>query len=537
MRERRRVVNRDGDTGSAREQVEGRQLGRLEDYFVPVLLVIAAVSHAYNMFNYPEYLGDEGIYLEQAWAVIRQAKLSPYTYFYDHAPAGWLVLAGWIALLPRQFTTFGMAINSGRVFMLLVHVASVYLLYHVTRRLSRSTTAAFLTCLIFTLSPLGLFYQRMILLDNIMVFWLLLSLYWLVRHGERLMALLGSGLAFGLALLTKENAVFFLPVLFYILYQEVKDSYRFRFALSGWIFTWSIVVSIYPLYAFLKSELFPEGISLVLTNEPGSHVSLISTFIWQLSRRGGSIMDPSSEFWFFFWGRWWPKDAAILLLGASATLLNLAIGLSDLQGKRGRGFFVTSLLCLSFALYLMRGSVILAFYVVPVVPFAAMNMGMLADRVIRVLPGTVARWTFVLVAIVLTGVYLFLARDHYTLNQTQLQARQLQFIRSNVPSSAFLIIDDDLWVDLHERSGRSPVYPKAHSHWKVQGDPDIREKMLGDDWRNADYLVLSTGLADIFNGALSAEREDFVLAAHNNSRTIAVFEQGNVRLEVRKINK
>jgi hypothetical protein len=64
--------------------------------------------------------------------VLREARLSPYTYFYDHAPAGWLVIAGWVLLLPNQFQTFGNALNTGRLLMLLVHVASTFLLFRVS---------------------------------------------------------------------------------------------------------------------------------------------------------------------------------------------------------------------------------------------------------------------------------------------------------------------------------------------------------------------------------------------------------------------
>src|SRR5215813_1089596 len=83
-----------------------------------------ALTHGYHLFEYPLYITDEGIYMEQAWSVLRQGSLSPYTYFYDHAPAGWLMIAGWVALLPRRFETFGDAINSGRALMLLAHIAS-----------------------------------------------------------------------------------------------------------------------------------------------------------------------------------------------------------------------------------------------------------------------------------------------------------------------------------------------------------------------------------------------------------------------------
>ena len=55
-------------------------------------LLSGAVTHAFNLFKYPLYITDEGIYIQQAWSVLREARLSPYTYFYDHAPAGWLAI-------------------------------------------------------------------------------------------------------------------------------------------------------------------------------------------------------------------------------------------------------------------------------------------------------------------------------------------------------------------------------------------------------------------------------------------------------------
>ncbi len=68
-----------------------------------VSLLMGAISHGYHLFLYPLYITDEGIYMQQAWSILREGTLSPYTYSYDHAPAGWLVIAGWVSILPRQF--------------------------------------------------------------------------------------------------------------------------------------------------------------------------------------------------------------------------------------------------------------------------------------------------------------------------------------------------------------------------------------------------------------------------------------------------
>src|SRR5690348_4023161 len=187
------------------------------------MLVLGALTHGYHLFVYPLYITDEGIYMEQAWSVIREGRLEPYTYFYDHAPAGWLLISGWVSVLPFQFQTFGNAINTGRVLMLILHIISIFLLFHVTYRFSGHLSAALIACFFFNFSPLAVYYQRQVLLDNIMVFWILLSLYLVTRDDGRLVTVMLSGIAFGIGVLTKENAIFFAPVFAYLLYIQVRQ--------------------------------------------------------------------------------------------------------------------------------------------------------------------------------------------------------------------------------------------------------------------------------------------------------------------------
>src|SRR5262245_53338159 len=40
-------------------------------------LLSGAATHAYHLTLYPLYTTDEGIYIQQAWSVLRQARLSP----------------------------------------------------------------------------------------------------------------------------------------------------------------------------------------------------------------------------------------------------------------------------------------------------------------------------------------------------------------------------------------------------------------------------------------------------------------------------
>jgi hypothetical protein len=62
------------------------------------LLMVVAVVHATGMARAPQRVDDEGTYVAQAWAVQHWRTLGHYTYWYDHPPLGWLLLAAWTSL-------------------------------------------------------------------------------------------------------------------------------------------------------------------------------------------------------------------------------------------------------------------------------------------------------------------------------------------------------------------------------------------------------------------------------------------------------
>src|SRR6266545_2672094 len=92
-----------GVRGAAPARATIRSLGdwivrHREWLWIGLLLLIAALVHGYNMFGYPYYESDEGTYVSQAWAVVTLGRLAPYTYWYDHAPGGWVQIAAWTTL-------------------------------------------------------------------------------------------------------------------------------------------------------------------------------------------------------------------------------------------------------------------------------------------------------------------------------------------------------------------------------------------------------------------------------------------------------
>jgi hypothetical protein len=253
-------------------------------WLLPVLAV-AALVHAWGMANYPRYVDDPGTYLSQAWAVQYEHALSPYTYFYDHAPGGWIQIALW-SMATDGFDRHDSAIAFGNECMLLAKLASVALLFWLSRRLGFARPAAAATGLLFALSPLALTYTRWTFLDNLVTPWILLAFALAVSRRRAMVGVVGASLAFGMAALTKETSLLLAPAFCWAVVQYTDRRNRPHVLLmSGGLGV--LLMSSYVVYALAKGELF-EG--------PG-HTSLLGTAKWQLLDRqaSGSLLDPTSS--------------------------------------------------------------------------------------------------------------------------------------------------------------------------------------------------------------------------------------------------
>jgi hypothetical protein len=231
-------------------------------------------------------------------------------------------------------------------------------------------------------------------------------------------------------------------------------------------------------------------------------------------------------------------------VGSVAAAINLVVGVVS-RGHRREGMII-SLLAISYGVYLARGSEMLEFYVVPLLPFLAMNIGLLGGWGLSRLPNLVRG----LPALALMGVFVVnpawgyvlvidqfghvVPHDLYKLMQTDMQAQQLQWIRQHVPPDAKLIIDDDMWADLHDVR---PYYRFAHSHWKAASDPDVRDKLFGKDWHNIDYIVMSNKMRDAMTLNNGDGSESWILQALSNSTRVWSVTHGDVELEIDRVNK
>lgn len=421
--------------------------------------------------------------MSQAWSLVKFGKLAPYTYWYDHAPAGWIFIAGW-SILTGGFFTFGSSVEGGRVFMLVLHVASTYFLYSITKKLSKSTLAAATAAILFSISPLGIYYQRRVLLDNIMTFWTLFSLWIIIKPTLKLRQVILSSLAFGIAVLSKENAIFFFPGLLYALWLYSKKEYR-RFFLSYWIIISFSLISLYFLYAFLKSELLPTG---VLGNTT-PHVSLLTTLHDQLSRGNNNpFWSPQGEFYPNLMD-WLRQDMVLITLGIATTIINALLAIKI------KLFRIPALFSVFFWLFLLRGKLVIVFYITPLLPFLAMNIGLLFQRAIQLFSfhKKLAYQTLAtMIIIALATSFYFSDKEYLIKDETTPQLQTIAWVKQNIPSNARIVIDDALYVDLHDRkTPDETVYPYADWAWKIEKDPDVYKSSLQDDWKNIQYITLS----------------------------------------------
>ena len=502
------------------------------------ILLIAGLAHGINMFHYPYIEDDEGTYMAQAWAVIHQGRLAYYTYWYDHAPVGWLQIALW-ALVSGGFHTFGSAIDSGRVLMLLMQIGSTWLLYRIARNATNSVPVAVIAALLFALSPFGIYFHRRVLLDNISTFWMLLSIWPLTSPRSSLNRIWLSGFALCVSILSKEVTIFLLPVMAGMVYWRADKTHRW-FATIGWIALVTSLISLYPLMAIINNELFPSG-TLLGGNAP--HVSLLYSLTYQTSRgKDGGIFDLNSAFWKVM-SKWSQDDPMLVVVGGVSTIICVvAIVKNRLVGLLG-------LVSLSLWAFLARGGQVLGFYLIPLLPLLALNIALVAWFIITPVKRFIS-WIFkgnkvasITVQIALTivcvlGIFsgysdpnLNLQSNHFQLwqsTQADAQFQAIQWVQEHLPTKSHIVVDEYMWPDLYD-SG----YTYSHYYWKVEVDPAIRDDVFHNNWRNIDYVITT----DQMMSDIQTQNMTFVNTALKHGTLLKHFDTQGWPVNIFKVKK
>jgi Dolichyl-phosphate-mannose-protein mannosyltransferase len=489
------------------------------------LLTVVAFVHATGMARAPQRVDDEGTYVAQAWAVQHWRTLAHYTYWYDHPPLGWLLLAAWTTLI-GAFSRAATAVAAGREFMLVLQLVSAGLLYGLARRLGLRRPAAAAAVLLFSLSPLALGMHRTVYLDNVATPLVLAAFLLVLSPTHRLAAHAAAGLCLAGAVLVKETSLLLVPAVVWQ-YWQVNDrrTRRYSLILAGSLFV--LVGAAYLLYATLRGELLPG---------PG-HVSLVDAIRFQLTERAGSgsPLDPDSlsrrtlESWL-------GQDP--WLLGAATVVVPAGLAIRRLRP-------VTAAF-LTLAAMALRPGYLPVPLVIGMLPFASLLVAGVADTAWGRLGRRTATGTdlkggapqgtrplgpvlvaaSLAVAVVVVGPQWWQRdRDLMTADQDRPFRQAEAWIAANVPHQARLLVDDALWVDLVERG-----YRPGQVVWfyKLDTDRDIQGR-YPRGWREFDYLV-STATLRSFPDSLPQARE-----AQRRSKVVASFGRGSQRVEIRKV--
>jgi endo-1,4-beta-D-glucanase Y len=476
------------------------------------------------MFGFPYFENDEGVYLSQAWSLLKEGQLAPYTYWYDHAPMGWMITSFWTSITGGLYT-FGFSLNTGRVFMLVIHLLSTVLVFKITKKASNSLLAAGIATLLFSLSPLGIYFHRRLLLDNIMIFLVLWAFHLIIKSKYRVHNYVLSAFIFGMAVLTKENAIFFIPAFLYTIYFTAHSDHK-RVMAFKWLLIVGYVVSFYFLFALLKSEFFPAG-SLLGGELP--HVSLLQTLSYQASRDGGSIFHPATSTFWKYVKLWIVQDSLIIASGVVSTLLLLIIG----SLKKNPVYLGISLLSIFFWWFLARGGIVIEFYIIPLIPVVAITTACSLTEIINLLNFRVLKLgLFTFLYCLLLGYYINNGgvskafpqynggHNIYTSKQTSGQLNAVLWIKENIEDDAVIIIDNYSFLDLrYPESKEGKIYSTAHWYWKVNHDVEILDGVLHNSAQNIDYIALTPQMSADLDVGVSP----LVSEARNSSTVVERF--------------
>ncbi|TML09380.1 MAG: hypothetical protein E6G41_00210 [Actinobacteria bacterium] len=441
------------------------------------------------MLHWPNAQFDEGTYVSNAWAV-QHGALAPYTYSYGHPPLAWLLIAAW-TWVSGLFAGTSYSIDTGRQLMLVVTLASCSLLFILARRLGMGRAFAAAAVLLFALSPVGLFFHRAVLLDNVAIAWVLAAFVLAATPRQRLWAYAGSGACFAAALLSKETTLVLLPALLLAAWQNTdKHTRRYCVALFGSFLGYAVVQ--------------------LVTREAT-----------------GSLFDPQSQ----------THAIVTAWLQLDPWLLGLAVVLFPLALVRRS----TRAIALAFVIQvvmILRPGYLPNMYVIGLLPFAALIVSGGIEALWR-WSGRLRLATAALVIALLVSAVPQWARTDNTAMHVQVDGTRRaaeRWLADNIGHDKRLIVPDEYWIYLIQHGfDRRPVPGGFFSravvvYWPLDYDPAVKQR-FPDGWRDFDYVVSTQAVRSTLRLTPTTAR------ALDHSVVIAQFGQGDQRIEVRAIRR
>jgi 4-amino-4-deoxy-L-arabinose transferase-like glycosyltransferase len=465
-----------------------RFLGRSADFWLCAVATTAVVLvQAWNIAGYPRVFDDEGTYLAQSYAIDHGTGMTPYTYWFDHPPLGWMQLS-LLAWIPEVIwhSPGQLVVAYSRIIMLPFTVASSILIYVLARRMTLPRWSATLAVLLFGLSPLSVTLQREIFLDNISVTWILAAFVLAYSPRKHLWAHVAAGLCAGIAVLSKETMLLAVPALVVALWQNADKRTR-KYSFVGFIGAFFLLIVQYPLYAILKGELWSLN----------DKVSLINGLTYQLTRPGsGSVFEKGSNSYSIL-HNWLFYDPVLIVAGTVCVVAALAY----------RHLRPVAIAGVVLVLTAIRPSGYLpAMYIIQMLPFFAIGVAGLADRLVaglltyRARPvfwEQVTRLAVVAVCIVIAFVYVVPRwysgdKDADTQDLNTGYADAVEWVHTHIPhpGDQRIVVDDTLYLDMLQdgfKPSRYDIY-----FFKLDVDPDVMKGLGGAEqnkWKSIQYVI------------------------------------------------
>ena len=486
-----------------------------------VLLAAGGTVSAINMAGYPQRFEDEGTYISQAWSVKEEGALAHYTYWYDHPPVGWIQIAAYL-VISNGLDRYGSAITAGREFMLVMHLATIGLLYALARRLAIGRISAAIGTLLYALSPLSVEFSRYVLLDNVALPWLIGAFLLALSPRRSLLTAIGAAVCMAIAVMSKETLLVLLPVVLYGLWYT-GDTRNRRYTLTAFSVVFGMICAAYILYAALKNELFPGA----------GHVSLLGTLFWQLFGRegSGSIIDPNSGTYGLV-KYWLNIDYFLIAAGALGLLPSLFI-----RSLRSVGFA----LLISFAMLLRTGYLPFP-YIIALLPFAALCFAGAFDRLIimpltrrgvwipfRLAAGIALVELLIILVFIIAPMWQPKLATAMIVDADASSRQAVAWMAANIPRSSRLVVESGLWADLEERGFDQP---KPVWLYKTETDPAVKSEIGG--WQGVDYIVLNGPTIGARNFDTSFPT---VSTGIKNSKLATEFGSGNQKILIYRVDK
>lgn len=289
--------------------------------FLIIILIASSFTHLWNISGFPSIHSDEGVYIRRALYLLNEGSpQDPASRFdheqksdssYDHPYFGQIFLAGIFKIIgfPNSFnftpeiSSIELMISIPRIIMGILSVIDTYIIFRIAER-KFNTDIGLFSALLFAVIPLSLF-TRAVLLDSIMLPFILISVLLAlnIKNNQRNSNLICAmcGISLGIAIFTKIPAFCMIPLILYLICENVRSISKKQIAKSVTI--WAIPVILIPC-------TWP-----LIAADNGQFNQWIDGVLWQSQRYssgGPTLIDLLINLW--------NTDPFIVVLGSAGIL-------------------------------------------------------------------------------------------------------------------------------------------------------------------------------------------------------------------------